>query len=236
VNVVSEIWHRALASQPAPSSAVIAATAVVAALLVLTPPVWPRSRHLVTIAHEGSHGLAALLTGRRLSGIRLHSDSSGLTLSSGKPTGLGMIVTVAVGYIGPGLIGLGAAALLGAGHAVGLLWALLVLLALMLVQIRNLFGLWSVLATGLVVFAVSWWLPEQAQSAFAYLAAWFLLMAAPRPVCELYVGRRRGQERNSDADQLATLTVLPAFIWLVVFLGITVGTLVAGARWMIPLA
>ena len=37
----------------------------------------------VTIAHEGGHAVAALLTGRRLRGIRLHSDTSGLTLSAG---------------------------------------------------------------------------------------------------------------------------------------------------------
>ena len=39
--------------------------------------VWRVSRNAITIAHEGGHGLIALLTGRRLDGIRLHSDTSG---------------------------------------------------------------------------------------------------------------------------------------------------------------
>ena len=42
---------------------------------------------LVTITHEGAHGVAAFVTGRRLQGIRLHSDTSGLTISSGRPSG-----------------------------------------------------------------------------------------------------------------------------------------------------
>src|SRR3712207_6164630 len=160
-------------------------TAVVAAVLVLSPTLWRPTRHVVTIAHEGAHGLVALVAGRRLSGIRLHSDTSGLTVSAGKPTGLGMVLTCAAGYTGPGLFGLGAAALLAAGHAIGLLWALLLLLALLLVQIRNWFGLWSVLVTGGIVFAVTWWFPPEAQAAFAALATWFLLLAAPRAVLEL---------------------------------------------------
>ena len=92
------------------------------------------------------------------------------------------------------------------------------LLALLLVQIRNWFGLLSVLATGLAVFAVSWWRPEQAQSAFAFFVAWFLLMAAPRPVIELQLQRRRREVRNSDADQLAGLTGVPGILWVGVFL------------------
>ena len=156
---LSEVWHRVVATQPPPPAAVVAGTAVLAAALVLFPRSWRVTRHVVTIVHEGAHGVAALLTGRRLSGIRLHSDTSGVTVSVGRPRGPGMVLTAAAGYVGPALLGLGAAALLGAGHAVALLWSVLVLLALLLVQIRNWFGLWSVLASGAVVLIVSELLP-----------------------------------------------------------------------------
>ena len=162
-----------------------------AASVVATPALWRPARTVVTIAHAGAHGLVALAAGRRLSGIRLHSDTSGLTVSAGRPTGLGMVLTCAAGYTGPALFGLGAAALLAAGHAVGLLWALLGLLALLLVQIRNWYGLWAVLATGAVVLAVTGWLPPSGQAAFAAVATWFLLLAAPRTVAELQRSRRR---------------------------------------------
>jgi hypothetical protein len=230
VEVLREVWARAIATLPPPSDQVVAGTAVAAVLLVLVPGLWPLARHVVTIAHEGAHGLAALLSGRRLTGIRLHSDTSGLTVSAGKPTGLGMILTSFAGYVGPAVLGLAAALMLDAGRAAGLLWGLLILLAALLVQIRNWFGLWIVLVCGAVVFAASWWLPLRGLSAFAYLVAWFLLLSAPRPVLELQTKRWRGQARDSDADQLARLTGVPGILWVAVFLAVTVGVAVLGGR------
>src|SRR5689334_23710325 len=145
---VGAAWQQVTTVAPAPPAALLVGTAAAALVLVAVPEVWRRSRHLVTIAHEGAHGLAAALSGRRLAGIRLHSDTSGLTVSQGRSSGPGMVATAAAGYVGPALVGLGAAALLARGYAVGVLWALLVLLALLLLQIRNFFGLWSVLVAG----------------------------------------------------------------------------------------
>jgi hypothetical protein len=213
---------------------VLALSALAAAVLVLSPTLWRYARHAVTIAHEGAHGMAALVTGRRLAGIRLHSDTSGLTVSAGRPTGAGMVLTAAAGYTGPGLFGLGAAALLAAGYAVGLLWALLGLLALLLVQIRNWYGLWSVLVTGALVFAATWWLPAEGQAAFAHGVTWFLLLAAPKTVWELQSKRRRrGGAPDSDADQLARLTRLPGLFWIGVFLLVDVGALALGTLWLL---
>jgi hypothetical protein len=109
-------------------------------------------------------------------------------------------------------------------------------LALLLIQVRNWFGLWSILISAAVVFGVSWWLAPQAQSAFAYVLTWFLLLAAPRPVLELQALRRRSGARTSDADQLARLTKVPAVVWVVFFLAMTVGALGLGARWMVAAA
>jgi hypothetical protein len=233
VDVLGRFWARVSATVPDPPASVLLGTAAVAALLVLSPALWRPTRHVVTIAHEGAHGLVALAAGRRLSGIRLHSDTSGLTVSAGRPTGLGMVLTCAAGYTGPALFGLGAAALLASGHAVGLLWALLGLLALLLVQIRNWYGLWSVLVTGGVVFGATWWLPPEGQAAFAALATWFLLLAAPRTVLELQAARSRRRASDSDADQLARLTPFPALLWVAAFLLVDVGALVLGARWLL---
>ena len=233
MDILGEVWHRAMTTQPAPPGRVVALTAVLAMLLVWAPGAWPVTRHVVTIAHEAAHGFAALLSGRRLHGIRLHSDTSGLTVSAGRTTGPGMVMTAAAGYVGPGLLGLGAAALLAHHRAVGLLWALLIMLALLLIQVRNWFGLWSVLLSAAAVFGVSWWLQPQLQSAFAYLLTWFLLLAAPRPVLELQTLRRRTSARSSDADQLARLTWVPAIAWVGFFLVVTVGSCVVGAGWMV---
>jgi Peptidase M50B-like len=233
VDAVGRFWDQVTATSPDLRPQVLLGSAAVAAILVLSPTLWRPTRHVVTIAHEGAHGLVALAAGRRLSGIRLHSDTSGLTVSAGKPSGLGMVLTCAAGYTGPALFGLGAAALLAAGHAIGLLWALLALLALLLVQIRNWYGLWSVLVTGAVVFGATWWLPPEGQAAFAALATWFLLLAAPRTVLELQGSRRRRRAPDSDADQLARLTPFPALVWVGVFLLVDVGALLLGGYWLL---
>ena len=233
MDAVGRFWDQVTATTPDLRPQVLLGSAAVAAVLVLSPTLWRPTRHVVTIAHEGAHGLVALAAGRRLSGIRLHSDTSGLTVSAGRPSGPGMVLTCAAGYTGPALFGLGAAALLAAGHAIGLLWALLALLALLLVQIRNWYGLWSVLVTGAVVFGATWWLPPEGQAAFAALATWFLLLAAPRTVLELQGSRRRRRAPDSDADQLARLTPLPALVWVGVFLWIDVGALLLGGYWLL---
>ena len=233
MDILRQVWHRALTTQPAPTGGFLVLTAVLALLLVWAPGAWPITRHVVTIAHEAAHGLVALLSGRRLNGIQLHSDTSGLTVSEGRTSGPGMILTTAAGYLGPAALGLGAAAMLANHRAVGLLWALLILLALLLIQVRNWFGLWSVLVSAAVVLGVSWWLQPQVQSAFAYSLTWFLLLAAPRPVLELQTQRRRRGPTLSDADQLARLTRVPALVWVGFFLVATVGALALGARWMV---
>jgi len=225
---VRDFLGEAFATQPAPGGLVVLGSAALALALVWLRPAWSLTRHLVTVVHEGGHGVVAMLGGRRLSGIRLHSDSSGVTVSRGRPTGPGMIATAAAGYLGPALLGLVAALVVASGYALAMLWAILVGLTLLLLQIRNFFGLWVVLLCGAGVVVVTGWLDESVQVAVAHVFAWFLLLAAPRPVLELSQLRRRGGGRGSDADQLARLTVLPAAVWMAVFLAVTTAALLAG--------
>lgn len=228
---MSEVWRNITTAQPDPPVKVVIATGVVALLLIAWRPIWRHTRQVVTIAHEGAHGLIAALVGRKLSGIRLHSDTSGVTVSRGHPNGPGMIAVLLAGYPGPALFGLAAAFVLSRGYAVGLLWGLLLALVILLLQIRNLFGLWSVVAFGAVVFAVSWWGSPAVQSAFAHLLTWFLLLAAPRAVMELQRSRRGGGGRSSDADQLRRLTGVPALLWVGIFGLVTLACLALGVLW-----
>src|SRR6478735_215714 len=97
LSTLGDVWHDVVGTQP-------------------HPPWW-----LVTLT--GVAALGALVTGRQLHSIRLHSDTSGVTVSSGKPYGPGMIVTAFAGYVTPPLLGLGAAGLLAIGHITAMLWA-----------------------------------------------------------------------------------------------------------------
>jgi Peptidase M50B-like len=234
VEWIAEIWRRAIAVQPPPAPVVVALTAVIAGALVLPRAIWPYTRMLVTITHEGAHGVAALLAGRRLQGIRLHSDTSGLTVSSGRASGPGMVATLLAGYLGPAVVGLGAVGLLIAGHSLGLLWLFVILLALLLVQIRNFYGFVLIVGCAIVLILVSWYLPATMQSSLAYVLTWTLLLAAPKPVLELIQQRRAGRAAHSDADQLARLTRVPASLWAGGFLMVNCAGLALGAVLLLP--
>ncbi|MGW8976144.1 M50 family metallopeptidase [Streptomyces platensis] len=232
---LTDIWSRVFGTQPDPSLWLVIATAVLALGAVVPRTAWRLARNAVTIAHEGGHGLIALLTGRRLDGIRLHSDTSGLTVSRGKPTGLGMVLTAAAGYITPSLLGLAGAALLAAGHITALLWGATALLLAMLIMIRNAYGVLTVVLTGAAFVLVSWLTTPDVQAAFAYVVVWFLLLGGVRPPFELQGKRRRGGAVDSDPDQLARLTHVPAAVWLGLFHVVTLCSLIGGGRWLLGL-
>lgn len=236
VDLSFDLLDRVFGTQPDPPAMLVLITAGLALLVVAVRPSWRLARNGITIAHEGGHALAAVLVGRRLSGIRLHSDTSGLTLSRGRPSGLGMALTLLAGYLTPSLLGLGGAWLLVEGRITLLLWASLVLLFAVLLMIRNLYGLLSVLLAGAAIFGVTSYTEPEVQAAFAYAFVWFLLVGGVRPVGELQSLRWRGRAPDSDADQLARISWLPGLLWVGFFgmvnlaaLGFAVSLLLAPA-------
>ncbi len=237
IDGVTDLWDKLLGAQPDPPALLVLVTALVALVVVAFRPLWRVARNAITIAHEGGHALVALLTGRKLRGIRLEFDTSGLTLSAGRPTGPGMMLTLLAGYLAPSLIGLAGAWILGGNRITLLLWVAVVLLLLMLINIRNVFGAVSVVITGVIVFAVSWYASPQVQAAFAYAGVWFLLIGGVRPVGELQRLRSRGRMPESDADQLAYITHVPAIFWvgffgLVNLAALVIGTFMLAGQWL----
>lgn len=232
--MLDTLWKELTTAQTPPPNWVIVLCALAVLAVVAYPTSWHVSRGLITIAHEGGHALAALLSRRKLGGIRLHSDTSGVTLTKGKPTGPGMIFTAAAGYVAPSLLGLGGALLASAGYIRVLLWGTLVLLAGMLLLIRNVYGALSLLVVGGALFALSWFTPDEVQGVVAYLGVWFLLLGGIRPIFELQSKRRRGAAGNSDADQLARLTHIPGTAWVAFFLLVSAAALAYGTYLLLP--
>ena len=232
-DLLGEVWDRVSGVQPPPEPGFVLLTGAIALALVLTPVTWPRVRLGVTVVHEAGHAVVAVLVGRRLHSIRLHSDTSGLTVSRGRPTGPGVVAMMAAGYLAPAAVGVGAALLLAAGRGVAMLWAMLALMAVLLVWVRNLYGLLVLLLGGVGVALLTWYGAPQAQAVVAYLIAWLLLLAAPRPLVELLgTGRTRG--RTTDPDQLARLTRVPALVWTLVLLAANLAGLVLGVATLAP--
>jgi Peptidase M50B-like len=238
VTVLDRLWERISSVQPVPPAWMVAVTGLAALLVVLSAGSWRVASKVITMAHEGGHALVSVLSGRRLEGIRLHADSSGVTYSRGRRHGPGLVLTAAAGYVTPSLLGAGAAALLAARHQTALLWLALLLLAATFLAIRNAFGALAVLATAGGVFAVSYFAPAAVQAGFAYLTAWFLLLGGMRPTLELTRRRRRGVQRPrsglSDADQLARLTGVSRGVWMAAFILVCTAALALGARLLIP--
>jgi hypothetical protein len=236
--VVRELWDRAAETQPAPPTWIVALSGALALAVVLNARAWHLARNAITIAHEGGHALVSLLSGRKLEGIRLHSDASGETSSRGRRTGPGIVLTTAAGYVTPPLLGAGAAWLLAAHHVTAMLGLLLALLAATFLAVRNAYGVLAVLATAGAVFAVTWLTPAAVQAVFSYGAAWFLLLGGVRPIAELRrrrrYDRRLGRMGTSDADQLARLTGVPGGVWVAAFGIIAVAALALGARLLVP--
>jgi hypothetical protein len=234
MSVLARLWDRVSGSQSLPPAWVIGLTGLLALCVVLNSQSWRVTGKVITIAHEGGHALVSVLSGRRLDGIRLHSDSSGVTYSRGRRTGPGLVLTAAAGYVMPSVLGAGAALLLAERHLTAMLWLALVLLAATFLAIRNVFGALAVLVTAGGVFAVSYYAPATVQAGFAYLAAWFLLFGGLRPVVELARGRHQRWARGSDAAQLARLTGAPASLWITLFMLVAVAALVGGAALLVP--
>ena len=233
---VADVWQEVVGTQQQPSVTVVLLCAVAALAVVSVRSAWRLARNVVTIAHEGGHALVALLVGRRLAGIRLHGDTSGVTVSRGRPTGPGVVATTFAGYVTPSLLGLGFAAMLAMGRITALLWISIALLAALLLQVRNAYGLASVLVTALSIFAVSWFAPDRVQAVLAYVFTWFLLFAGIRPVGELQRKRFTGRARDSDADQLARLTRVPGLVWVGAFGLVALAALALAGTWLLPLS
>jgi hypothetical protein len=210
----------------------VLAAAVLALLVVGWTASWRVARGVVTIAHEGGHALVAVLAGRGLTGIRLHADTSGVTTSRGRSGGFGLVLTFLAGYPAPAVLGMVGALLVATDRAAASLWLVVVLLVATLVQVRNAYGVVSVLVTGAVVGAVAWWGDATLQGAFAAAMAWFLLFGALRSVRELQRGRRGGVPQfgdESDADALARLTGVPGGMWAALFWFAAVVAVITGA-------
>lgn len=223
-----EVARRATTSHPAPDPRIVALLGLFALVIVSWRPTWAPVRMVATVLHEAGHALLAVATGRRLTSIRLHSDTSGLTVSRGRPRGLGMILTLAAGYPAPAIIGLAMAWLSALGYSIAVLWLLVALCVAMSIMVRNLFGLVVLIVLGGGVGVLTWYAPTAWLAILSYLGTWLMLLAAPRPLVEL--ARHPGP--GSDVAQLGRLAP-PRIGWYAVFWLITVGCFVGGSAIML---
>jgi hypothetical protein len=173
--------------------------------------IWRLARHISVIAHEGAHALTGWSVGRKKIRVKLNSDATGETGSLGPRTGPGRIVTSFAGYLGPSLFGLGAAVLLANHQVEAVLIVAGVALFVILLQVRNSFGVVSVLLNGGLIVLVLKYGNAEIQAIAAYALSWFLLLSGVRFV--FMHGTRAG-----DAYTLRDITPIPRFVWAALWL------------------
>ena len=172
----------------------------------------------VTFIHEGGHALAALGTLGSVERIAINPDTSGLTLSLG---GMPIIISSA-GYLTSTLFG---AALLLIGRngkhaktALGLIAVLI--LALTLVWVKGIFGL--IVGVGLtavlILFAAAA-NPKVAHFFLSFLAVQCCLNALYDLKTLFLISAITSQ--SSDAVNMQRLTFIPAMVWALLWLGLS---------------
>jgi Peptidase M50B-like len=213
----------------APLSGPAAAVVGLAALgVVVMDAGWEVVRHGAVMAHEGAHAVADSLLGRQVDYIKLNFDAeqSGETNAKNAGGWLVRVVAAFVGYIGPSLFGLGAAKLIEQGYAVTVLWLTLFLLGILLLLLRWSFGMLTVPLIGGLVYLIGRFTPVLAQIVAAYAIAWLLLLSGVRGILV------RGTE-SGDGQQLSQLTLIPGFIWFLLWLAATLTAVAIGGKWLV---
>lgn len=218
-DVLLERWH--ITAAPEPWAILVVAIAV--AVVVSVPAIWSKARQAATIVHEMGHALVGSIFGRKIDGIALHSDTSGVTTSRGKPYGVGFLLSVLAGYPAPSFLGLGMiwAATTNWSGAALTLFSVLMLIALWLC--RNAIGFLSCTLALAVSTALWWWGTPPVVANAVLSVGIFMVIAGFRCCLDLWKAHQDSEGETSDAGQASSLTIIvPASVWIVFFFAISI--------------
>ena len=213
--------------KPLPASEAIL-IGLLAASVVFVRELWQIVMPFETVVHESAHVLAGILTGRTILSVKIEEAGGGGTEIEGK-SGPGEGVIAFVGYIGPSAAGLIAAVLISTGRMYAVLWLGLVLVAVMLLAVRNFFGALAIITSGVLLYLVVRYGTAGLETAAAYFVAWFLLISGTK-VAFGNIGRPK---KITDAGRLADKTYVWEWVWCWLWLALTIAALAVGGRILI---
>lgn len=219
-NLPHGLWDAFLysLSENHPPTNLTIAISLLISLPLLSPILWPTTRNLITVIHELGHALVAVLFGRRTKGIKINSDTSGVTITRGKPYGLGVIFTALAGYTSPPLFAALLVWLVMSGYSSISVFVLMILLFLMLLFIRN---FWGLLVVGVSIVALYFFataMPRDLHAGLLLSVAFFMLIGGIISIIELHIKHIRGDAQGSDAWQLQqNFILLPPAVWILFF-------------------
>jgi Peptidase M50B-like len=192
-------------------------------LLIVFGGSWTSS--LVTVAHEGGHMIVGALMFRGPKGFTLTDGGGGATPLTKYDWSVGDLLMRFAGYPLPPLAGLGGAYLVRAGNTAGVLWIALILLLAAFFQAKNplanVVTLAALLATGWAVYNGQ----AELKAAVAVGLVWWMLIGGAA-----YSTFWLSRADKSDAQVLASRTLVPRIVWHAVWAVIGVVCLWFGAR------
>jgi hypothetical protein len=199
------------------------ALAVVFVVLFDSPLVYP-FRLFVVFLHEIGHGVAAFLTGGRVLSIGISPDEGGVCVTRG---GIPFVVLNA-GYLGSLLFG-ALFLLLGvrrnAAPVVGAIGVFTVVAALL--YVRTWFGFAYTLVAGLVLLLVAARLQPAASEWLLAAIGSMSMLYAVADIASDVIFRHPG---TSDAAALARLSGIPALVWGIIWIALSIAVLVTVVR------
>jgi hypothetical protein len=213
-------------TQPPLPGITAAVIGLVVLALVMGPPL-VLSQHFSVMPHEAAHTIVGTVLGFTLKEVTIGSKGEGGTEWRDAPDkGLRRTLTRVVGYLGPSGFGLGAARLIETGHVIAVLWIAIFLLVVLLLLIRQSFGLVSVPVAIALLAVVMRYAHSGQEEAFIYALTWLLLLSGVRVAAAHGAGA-------IDAKNLRRTTGVPAQLWAWLWLAGTLLAVVIGGKWLV---
>lgn len=209
-SIIKTAWYNSVTPEPLPLILITLAT-----LAITIPyPIWKPTRQAATIIHEIGHAVIARISGRKIAGIKLHTDTSGVTLTEGKQGGLGFILTLMAGYTAPTTLGTAMIWATTNNYAGAALTLLTAVLALAFFYTRNIL---AILCIGAAALGSAWlWFNASAPIVtYTVLAIGVFLVIAGIRCCFDLSKAHQEKTGSTDAEQLADATFLiPSIAWV----------------------
>ncbi len=206
-------------------------------------------RLFVTFIHEGGHALIAVLTGGSVQSLTIAADGSGVVYSASSGL-IGQVLTSSAGYVGAAVFGVAMLGLMrknvsphkilfGCGVFVGVMTLVFGIIA----PIFNFLSLnvpfssvaFTVAAglvlTGILLAMARFASHRVADFAVAFLAVQCLMNALSDLKTVLFINAPLiGADIQTDAGNMAAATGIPAFLWVIVWIAISLVVITVGLR------
>jgi len=171
----------------------------------------------VILFHEISHGIFSIITGGKIVEIQIYSNLSGVCISTG---GVSFLIASA-GYLGS--LVFGSILFLAAYNHSKSLWSNTIISIILIIFaisfISSTIGIIAAFILSIILFISPRYLPKSAHS---YIMKILGLISCLYVLVDIKSDLLTLNQRQTDAQILFNLTGIPAFVWAILWLGISV--------------